>query len=250
MKRASMCLVSIAVALGALGAGAAPAAAYNAHIWTNSDAFTLRCLGVRDTYPSLSYNLARKQYAWLGYDVLGGAIGPSFTRSAVLGSVGVDYGFYVHSHGDNYRSSSGIDSGFLQDPGTTRCNSTADIIRASSIRAAASPPYTLVMMSTCFLGSSTSTMPAAFYIEKVKTATQFEFFLGYVGETWDSAQYRFESYFWSYMNGSTPGGRRLSDAFRYATGVGGYPAVGSTAFQANWWGNPTSNGTPQQASAS
>jgi hypothetical protein len=247
MRRAPLWLVSTAAALMALGASAPTAAAYYGHAWSNSDAFTATCIGVRDTYPSKMYSLAVTQFKKLGF-VVSGALGPGFTRTAFLGNVMTDSAVYVHSHGDNYWASGGapnIDSGFMQDPGSGKCNTTKDIVRSSAIKTAtAGTHYNIVIMSTCFLGSSNSTMPSAFQIEKVKSTNQAEFYLGNVGHAWDSAQYRFESLFWSYMNSGVPHTRWLSEAFTYAVGVGGYEPVGSEAFKANWWGNPKYDGTP------
>jgi hypothetical protein len=170
------------------------------------------------------YSLAVTQFKKLGF-VVSGALGPGFTRTAFLGNVMTDSAVYVHSHGDNYWASGGapnIDSGFMQDPGSGKCNTTKDIVRSSAIKTAtAGTHYNIVIMSTCFLGSSNSTMPSAFQIEKVKSTNQAEFYLGNVPHT-----------------------RWLSEAFTYAVGVGGYEPVGSEAFKANWWGNPKYDGTP------
>ena len=252
MKRASTWLVSLVIAASTLGVSVQSAAAYNAHVWSNSDAFTATCLGFLDTYPKQHYKLTVAQFAKLGFSPVSGALGPAFTRAAFLNSVFFDYAVYVHSHGDNYRAASGsprIDSGFLQDPGSGKCNSySRDVVRSSAIASATGGTiYNIVIMSTCMLGSSKSTMPGAFQIAKTKTATDFEFYLGYVYHTWDSASLRFEKAFWSYMNGGPPHSRWLSEAFAYATSIGGYEAVSrSEPFQANWWGNPTYDGTPLQ----
>jgi hypothetical protein len=250
MKRAGRALVSVVLMWSALGAGASPVAAYTAHVWSNSDAFASQCLGFTDNYPKLHYNLNVSQLAKLGYSPVQGALGANFTKTAVLGTVFSDYAFYVHSHGDNYWASSGapkVDSAFMQDPGAGQCNDSSDIVRSSSIKAKTQgTTYNIVIMSTCYLGSSSSTMPAAFQIEKVRTSTDPEFYLGYVNSTWDSASYRFESAFWSYVNGGI-GTRNLSAAFNYAVSVGGYEPVSSTQpFKANWWGNPNYVGTPTQ----
>jgi hypothetical protein len=188
--------------------------------------------------------------AALGYSV-GGAIGSGFNTSAFISRVLPDWGIYVHSHGDNYWAASGypnVDSAFLQDPGSSRCNNNSvDAIRSSAIKSATrGSSYNLVIMSTCFLGSNSSTMPGAFQIEKVKNNTQREFYLGYVYETYDSASLRFESAFWSYISGSPPYARRaLSQAYVYASSIGGYEYPDSSnPFQANWWGNPNYTGTP------
>jgi hypothetical protein len=250
MRRASTLLVSLAIAASTIGVSIQSAAAYDAHVWSNSDAFTATCLGFLDTYPKQHYALAVSQYAKLGFSPVAGALGPGFTRSAFLSTVFYDYAVYVHSHGDNYWASSGapnVDSGFLQDPGSGKCNSnTRDMVRSSAIRAAtAGTTYNVVIMSTCMLGSKSSTMPGAFQIAKVKTATDREFYLGYVYHVWDSASLRFEKAFWGYMNGGAIHTRWLADAYTYASSIGGYEAVSSSEpFQANWWGNPKFDGSP------
>lgn len=249
MKRASTWLVSVLIAGSTLGAVPQTAAAYTAHVWSNSNAFAATCLGFTDTYPKLHYNLTTSQFANLGFSPVGGALGGSFTRTAFLSNVFNDYAVYVHSHGDNYWASSGwpnVDSGFLQDPGYGQCNDSGDMVRSSTIKATTMGSiYNIVIMSTCMLGSSSSTMPNAFQITKTKTSTEPKFYLSYVYHTWDSASFQFERAFWSYMNGGTLGSRTLAQAFAYATGLGGYAAVSAREpFQANWWGNPSYVGTP------
>jgi hypothetical protein len=250
MKRAFMWLVSLAVAASTIATPAHAAATYPAHVWSNSDAFKVACLGVNDTYPQQLYSLTGPQLAKLGFGPVSGALGAGFTRAAVLNNVLTDWAFYVHSHGDNYWAASGrpkIDSGFLQDPGTGKCNkSSTDVIRSSAIKAATlNTYYSVVIMSTCMLGSNSSTMPDAFQIAKTKYASDYEFYMGYVYHTWDSASLRFEKAFWSYVNGGILGTRTLRAGFAYASSIGGYEAVSSAEpFQANWWGNPYYNGTP------
>jgi hypothetical protein len=46
-----MWLVSMAVAASTIAAPGQAAATYNVHVWSNSDAFKVACLGVNDTYP-------------------------------------------------------------------------------------------------------------------------------------------------------------------------------------------------------
>jgi hypothetical protein len=250
MGRAARALVSILFAASTLTATAPAAAAYTAHVWSNSNAFTVGCIGVNDTYPRKLYNLNVSQMTKLGFSPVLGSLGAGFTRTAFLAAVFSDFGVYVHSHGDNYWAASGapaIDSGFMQDPGTGNCtNRTRDMVRSSLIKKTTQgTQYNLVIMSTCYLGGSSSTMPAAFQIEKTKSSTQPEFFLGYVNSTYDSSALRFEEAFWSYMNGGTPGSRTYQQAFTYASGIGGY-AIPDTAnpFAANWWGNPAYTGAP------
>jgi hypothetical protein len=250
MRRAKTLLVSILLAVSALGATAQGAFAFRGDVWSNSNAFSRNCLGFTDTYPQQMYSLNTAQMAALGYSPVGGALGSAFTRSAFLGNVFYDYAVYAHTHGDNYWASSGapnVDSAILQDPGTGKCNSfSRDAIRSSAIKAATYGTfYNLVIMSTCKLGSSASTMPGAFQIEKTKSSPEREFYLGYVYLTYDSAAFRFEKALWSYLNGAPNHQRTLYQAFTYAASIGGYPVPNSAnPFQANWWGNRNYNGTP------
>ena len=248
MKRAKALLVSALLAISSLSATAPSAAALQGSTWSNSDAFASRCLGFTDRYPQLMYDQASAQYAKLGYASLSGAIGPAFTRSAFLDEVYYDFAVYVHSHGDNYWAASGrpaIDSGFMQDPGSTRCNSSSDIVRSSAIKTATKgAPYFLVIMSTCYLGASASTMPDAFQVGKTKTSTDHKFYLGYATSTYDSSAYRFEGAFFSYLTGGTPHTRTASAAFAYAQSIGGYTIPDAAdPFTPNWWGNPNYDGT-------
>jgi hypothetical protein len=252
MRRAQTLLVSVLLAVSALGATAQGAFAYRTDVWSNSDSFSYNCLGFTDTYPAQLYSLATSQMRALGYSPVGGALGAGFTSSAFLTNVLPDWAVYAHTHGDNYWAASGypnVDSAILQDPGTSRCsNFSKDAIRSSSIKSATrGSQYNLVIMSTCMLGASSSTMPGAFQIEKVKSSTDREFYLGYVYSTYDSAALRFEQAFWSYLNTYDQYGRRRTaySAFTYAMSIGGYSAPdASDPFQANWWGNPTYNGLP------
>jgi hypothetical protein len=245
-------LVSLVIAASTLGVTAPATLGYSAHVWSNENAFKGSCLGFTSSYPKLSYELNKAQIAKLGFSPVGGVLGASFTRANFTDAVLNDYAVYVHSHGDNYwvpASYPKIDSAFLQDPGIGKCNTYADDkVLSSSIRAATiGTTYNLVIMSTCKLGSSKSTMPGAFQIAMTKASTEPEFYLGYVNTTYDSASYAFEAAFWSYMNGGAPHSRTFFQAFVYATALGGYTAVNaSNPFQANWWGNPTYNGTPTQ----
>jgi hypothetical protein len=250
MKRAQTLLVSVLLAVSALGASTQSAFAYYADVWTNSNSFTTRCLGFTDTYPAQLYSLANSQMRVLGYSPVAGAIGSGFYTSAFLRDVLPDWGVYAHTHGDNYWAASGypnVDSAILQDPGPSRCsNFSADAIRSSTIKSATrGSQYNLVIMSTCRLGASNSTMPGAFQIAKVKNSTRREFYLGYVNLTYDSAQLRFERAFWSYLNSNLFLRPSAYSAFVYAVSIGGYEAPDSAnPFQANWWGNPSYNGTP------
>lgn len=248
MKRAQTLLVSVLLAASALLATAPGTFAYRSDTWSNSNSFTARCLGFNDTYPQQLYYNAQSLMSYLGYSPRGGALGSGFTKSAFLGNVLPDWALYVHTHGDNYWSSyPNVDSGFLQDPGPSRCSdSSQDMIRSSTIKARTlGSPYNLVIMSTCKLGSASSTMPDAFQIPKTKTNTSRTFYLGYVYTTYDSAALQFEQNFLDYLVAGGSYHRSLYGAFLYATYVGGYEAADSSnPFQANWWGNPYYDGTP------
>jgi hypothetical protein len=197
MRRAKTLLVSVLLAVSALGATTQAVFAYRGDVWSNSDSFSAHCLGFTDTYPQQLYSLNTAQLAAIGYGPIGGALGASFTRSSFLSNVFYDYAVYAHTHGDNYWAASGapnVDSAILQDPGTGNCSSfSRDAIRSSAIKAATYGTfYNLVIMSTCYLGSNASTMPGAFQIDKTKSSTDKKFYLGYVYSTYDSAALRFE----------------------------------------------------------
>ena len=246
MKRAEKLLVSILLAASTFGATAQAASAYTGDVWSNSDAFSSTCLGFTDTYPQQLYSLATSQMAILGYAPVAGRLGSGFTRSAFLTNVFYDYAVYAHTHADNYWAPyPRVDSAILQDPGVGRCNTSADRIYSSSIKASTmGTPSNLVIMSTCKLGSTSSTMPDAFQIAKTKASTRREFYLSYVNLTYDSSQLRIERAFWSYLNGAALHTRTAYQAFTYAMSIGGYSSPDSAdPFQPNWWGNPNYNGT-------
>jgi hypothetical protein len=250
MKRARLLLVSDLIAASTI-ASTAPGtfAACQGQVRSNSDGFSASCLGYVDTYPQQLYSLAVGQMAKLGYAVTDASLGSAFTRSAFLTTVGKDYAVYVHSHGDNYWAASGypnVDSGFLQDPGPSRCNNSSDIVRASSIKAATyGGRFDLVIMSTCYLGADGTTMPDAFQIEKTKLSPQPEFYLGYMDHVFDSSMLRFEQAFWSYINSGNPN-YTLWGAFTYANSIGGYAVPDAqNPFWPNWWGSSTYNGRPR-----
>ena len=99
MRRAKTLLVSVLLAVSAIGATAQATLAFKGEVWSNSDAFTSRCLGFTDTYPQQLYSLNVAQIGKLGYQPIGGAIGSGFTRTALLNGVFYDYAVYAHIHG-------------------------------------------------------------------------------------------------------------------------------------------------------
>ncbi len=98
MRRAKTLLVSVLFAASALGVSAQGTLAFKGEVWSNSDAFTSRCLGFTDTYPQQMYSLNTAQMTALGYKPVGGALGSLFTKTNFLGNVFYDYAVYAHTH--------------------------------------------------------------------------------------------------------------------------------------------------------
>ena len=227
-------LRSIAVALGAAAlvvAAAGPVrAAYQATADSNTSAFTLNCIGVNDTYPSRLLAAALAGYRNLGY-AISGYSGASFTNTQVLSRTLSDWGYYVHGHGDNYLySGSTRDYGFKEDAGLCTGARTVFARDISAVRRGRAS--NLVIMSTCHLGESGTTMPAAFAIPKTKAGKDAwagpNFYLGYLGEAWDSDEYAFETRFWSAIGPGYGVGQAFDIAKLGAFNVG---------FSANWYGS-------------
>ena len=223
-------LRSLAVLLGTAAlvvAAAGPVrAAYQATADANTTAFSLNCSGVNDTFPARMLSAALAGYQNLGY-ATSGYSGPAFTRSQVLSRTPNDWGFYVHSHGDNY-SSGGY--GFREDAGLC---SGARTISAGDISAARGGRLSnLVILSTCHLGETATTMPGAFGIAKTRAWRGAwagpSFYLGYVGEAWDSDEYAFETRFWSAIGP----GYGVGQAYDIAR-LGSF----SVGFASNWYGS-------------
>jgi hypothetical protein len=227
-------LRSFAALVGAaalVAAAAGPArAAYQASADSNTTAFSLNCIGFNDAYPARMLSAALGGYANLGYTTTAYS-GTAFSKTQVLSRTLNDWGFYVHSHGDNYAySGSTRDFGFREDAGIC---SGARIIFARDIAAVRrGRTSNLVIMSTCHLGESATTMPGAFAITKTKAGWGAwagpSFYLGYLGEAWDSDEYAFESRFWSAIGP----GYGVGQAFDVAR-LGSF----NVGFAANWYGS-------------
>lgn len=227
-------LRSFAALVGAaalVAAAAGPArAAYQASADANTTAFSFNCLGFNDANPARMLSAALGGYARLGYTTTAYS-GTAFSKTQVLSRTLNDWGFYVHSHGDNYAySGSTRDFGFREDAGTC---SGARIIFARDITAVRrGRTSNLVIMSTCHLGESATTMPGAFAITKTKAGWGAwagpSFYLGYLGEAWDSDEYAFESRFWSAIGP----GYGVGQAFDVAR-LGSF----NVGFAANWYGS-------------
>jgi hypothetical protein len=190
----------------------------------------LNCIGFNDAYPARMLSAALGGYANLGYTTTAYS-GTAFSKTQVLSRTLNDWGFYVHSHGDNYAySGSTRDFGFREDAGMC---SGARIIFARDITAVRhGRTSNLVIMSTCHLGESATTMPGAFAITKTKAGWGAwagpSFYLGYLGEAWDSDEYAFESRFWSAIGP----GYGVGQAFDIAR-LGSF----NVGFAANWYGS-------------
>jgi hypothetical protein len=213
-----------------LGSGGVARAAYPATVAVNDTAFDPACLGFEDSWPEKMYAAAAAAYGRLGY-ATGSYTGSSFTRALFLSRTASDWGAYVHSHGDRYYNADGrYYSGFRDDGG--RCSGS--VVYSKDIAAKrAGRQSNLVVMSTCHLGESATTMPAAFAIEKTKAGQlQWngpEFYVGYIGEAWDSDEATFEQRFWDALATGIGAGA----AFDRALGAGGW----RHPFGADWWGS-------------
>jgi len=226
-------LRSLAVLLGTAAlvvAAAGPVrAAYQATADSNTTSFSFNCTKVNDTYPARLLSAALAGYRNLGY-ATGAYSGPAFSKDQVLSRTLNDWGFYVHSHGDNYLAGGSRDYGFREDAGL--CSGARTILARDISAVRLGRPSNLVIMSTCHLGESSTTMPAAFGIALTKAGRKAwagpVFYLGYVGEAWDSDEYAFETRFWSAIGP----GYGVGQAFDIAK-LGSF----NVGFGANWYGS-------------
>lgn len=224
-----LALATVAAALAATMAGPARAA-YQGTVDSNTTAFSFNCIRINDTYPAKLLTAAVNGYRNLGY-LTTGFSGVDFTRAHVLARTLADWGYYVHSHGDHYSNPDGNTyAGFREDAG--RCTG-AGIVYSKDIKAVRKgSPSNLVIMSTCMLGESRTTMPDAFAIPMVKARPGSwagpSFYIGYIGETWDSDEYTFETRFWSAVGP----GVGVGQAFDVAK-LGSF----NSGFAANWYGS-------------
>src|SRR5664279_2846705 len=106
---------------------------------------------MNDTYPAKLLASALAGYRNLGYATTGYS-GTAFSKTQVLSRTPGDWGFYVHSHGDNYYSGSTRDFGFREDAGL--CSGSRTIFARDILAARRGRTSNLVIMSTCHLGES------------------------------------------------------------------------------------------------
>ena len=153
------------MALAAVAAGPARAA-YQATVDANVTAFSFNCIKINDTYPTKMLNAAVAGYRNLGFTTTGYS-GAAFTRAHVLARTPADWGYYVHSHGDHYYYPDGGQyAGFKEDAGL--CTGAKTVYSKDIAAARAGRRSNLVIMSTCHLGETRTTMPGAFGIPKRK----------------------------------------------------------------------------------
>jgi hypothetical protein len=213
---------------------AAARAAYQGSVYSNWTAFN-PCLGIVDSFPDKMRQEALAAFAGLGFAATS-YTKAGFTEANVLSRTPADWAVYVHSHGDFYDGQ----AGFRADGGA--CSGA--VVHATEIGAKrpASQQTNLVVMSTCHLGENLSknNMPAVYGIEKLKAGSTGwrgpEFYLGYIGTTWDSDQWEFEVALWDRLIA----GSSVGAAFDAALAGGSY----ASSFDADWWGSYTYLGHP------
>jgi hypothetical protein len=215
--------------LAAVAAGPARAA-YQATVDTNVSAFSLDCLKINDTYPSKMRAAAVAGFRNLGFTTTSYS-GTVFTRAHVLARTVADWGYYVHSHGDHYWNPDGKRyAGFKEDAGL--CSGAKTVYSKEIATARAAQKSNLVIMSTCHLGESVTTLPGAFGIQMTKARAGSwagpNFYFGYLGAAWDSDEYTFETRFWTALGP----GLGVGEAFDQAR-LGSFNA----GFAANWYGS-------------
>ncbi|MCU0484435.1 MAG: hypothetical protein MUC54_09285, partial [Chloroflexi bacterium] len=98
-RRLALALLPALLALPLAAGGAR--AAYQATIDSNESAFEPPCIAWDDPYPEKMLKAAVSAYTALGYAARG-YTGTAFTRAHVLSRTVADWGYYAHSHGDNY----------------------------------------------------------------------------------------------------------------------------------------------------
>jgi hypothetical protein len=205
-------------------------AAYQATANSNVTAFMPPCVGFSDSLPAKMLAAARAAYTGLGYTTAAYS-GAAYTKAQTLSRAAGDWGFYVHSHGDNYLNADGKRyAGFREDAGV--CSGTVVFSKEIAARRAGKAAN-LVVISTCHNGEAGTTMPAAFAIEKVKATGSAwngpEFYLGYIGETYDNDEWTFEQRFWDALATQ----HRVGQAFDIAS-LGTFTHAN---FGADWWGS-------------
>lgn len=229
-RRILLLFLAASLATSAAAPPGSARAAYQATVDANVTAFSFNCIKINDTFPTKMLNAAVAGYRNLGFATTGYS-GAVFTRSHVLARTPTDWGYYVHSHGDHYWNPDGKKyAGFKEDAGL--CTGAKTVYSKDIKAVRAGRQSNLVVMSTCHLGETTTTMPDAFAIPKTKARPGSwagpNFYLGYIGEAWDSDEFTFETRFWSAIGP----GYGVGQAFDVAT-LGAF----NPGFAANWYGS-------------
>ena len=226
-RRLAPPILSAAVLMSGLATGAQ--AAYPASIDVNRTAFNPPCDGTPNSIVPKMQQAAVAAYARLGHAATG-YTGAAFTRAATLKRTVSDWGYYVHSHGDNYLNPDGTRyTGFREDSGD--CQQA--VVFSKDIKAKrAGRQSNLVFVSTCHSADARTTMPDAFAIAKTKvtgsTAPSPEFYVGFIGIQYDSDEWIFEQRFWNALASN----KSVGGAFDIAM-LGNF---GHAEFDADWWG--------------
>lgn len=230
-RRPSRAIVSALLLVQLL---AAPArAAYQATLDSNESGFEPPCVDFTDSLPAKMLKAAATAYTRLGYTT-GSFTKSSFTRSHTLARTVGDWAYYVHSHGDYYWNSADQRrySGFRDDGG----DCTQAVVYSKDIALKrAGRPTNLVVISSCHNAEPNTTLPAAFGIAKKKgQADSWQgptFYLGYLGNAFDSDEWAFEQRFWDALADL----HTVGEAFDIAS-LGSF---GHADFAADWWGSYT-----------
>ena len=231
--RSPRAILPFLAVLALLGPSARPAlASYQASADSNVSAFRGPCVGFSDSHPAQMLALAVTGLRSLGYAVWSFS-GTGFNHAAVLARTVNDYGFYVHSHGDEYWNATAQRryNGFREDSGD--CNQA--VVFSSEIAAARAGRFTnLVVVSTCHNADPATTLPGAFGISRTKSQTgASHFYLGYAGIAYDNDEQTFEKSFWSALE------RGLSVGAAFDLGA---DQNFTHPLDADWWGTYTWSG--------
>lgn len=219
----------LAVAVLMTGTAATTLAAYPASVDVNQTAFNPPCDGDANNIVPKMLTGAKAAFNRLGH-VATSFTGAAFTKAATLKRTPADWGYYVHSHGDNYLNPDGRRyTGFREDSG----DCVQAVVFSKDIKAKRlGRQSNLVFISTCHAADAGTTMPDAFAIAKTKSiggASQGpEFYVGYIGVQWDSDEWTFEQRFWNAL----ASGKSVGAAFD----LGMLGAFNDPGFDANWWG--------------
>jgi hypothetical protein len=211
------------------GSAATALAAYPASIDVNQTAFNPPCDGDANNIVPKMLAAAKAGFNRLGH-VATTFTGAAFTKAATLKRTPADWGYYVHSHGDNYLNPDGKRyTGFREDSG----DCAQAVVFSKDIKAKRlGRQSNLVFISTCHAADSGTTMPDAFAIAKTKsvggTSQGPEFYVGYIGIQWDSDEWIFEQRYWNAL----AAGKSVGAAFDVAM----LGAFNHASFDADWWG--------------